>query len=92
MRLSGGGPIGLPWRRWRMATTASPSWARLLQRVFALALAPCPVCQQGTRRLLTALTHEQVVRKRLRPLQRRADLRPIAPARTCQATYAWALR
>src|SRR4029453_19206666 len=29
IRLSGGGPIGLPWRRWCMATTASPSCSRL---------------------------------------------------------------
>jgi hypothetical protein len=32
-------------------------WARLRQRVCVLALTPWPVCQQGTLRLLAAITH-----------------------------------
>src|SRR5215470_18996470 len=38
--------------------TGSPrwSWARLLKRVFALAMARCPLCQQGTLRIIAAIT------------------------------------
>jgi hypothetical protein len=59
--------------------TGSPrwSWGRLLQRGFALALARCPWCQRGALRLLAALTHGEVIRKRLQPLQRSADS-PVA--------------
>src|SRR5205823_14193413 len=38
--------------------TGSPcwSWARRLQRVFALEMAHCPVCQRGTLRLIAVIT------------------------------------
>jgi len=54
-------------------------WARLRKRVCALALAPWPVCQQGTRRLLAAIPHGQGSQKLLRPQQRCAD--PLPPHR-----------
>jgi hypothetical protein len=65
-------------------------WARLRKRVFALDLATWPVCQQGTLRLIAAITHGQVIQKILRHLQRCAAPPPITPARACQATVAGA--
>jgi hypothetical protein len=47
--------------RWR--------WARLLKRVFALALAHCPCCQRGARRVIAAITQEEVITRMLRHLQ-----------------------
>jgi hypothetical protein len=71
--------------------TRSPcwSWARLLHRVFALDLAHCPFCQQGTLRLIAVITQGEVIRKILRHLKLSADPPPIAPARSCQATFDW---
>ena len=45
--------------------TGSPhwSWARLLKRVFAVDMARCPFCQQGALRIITAITHGEVIRK-----------------------------
>jgi Putative transposase len=73
------------------ASTASPcwSWARLLKRVFALDMARCPFCQQGSLRILAALTHGEVIRKILRHLKLAADPPPIAPARVRQEAFAW---
>ena len=73
------------------ASTASPrwSWARLLKRVFALDMARCPFCQQGSLRILAALTHGEVIRTMLRHLKRAADPLPIAPARVRQEAFAW---
>jgi hypothetical protein len=73
------------------ASTASPrwSWARLLKRVFALAMAGCPFCQQGSLRILAALTHGEVIRQILRHLKLAADPPPIAPARVRQEAFAW---
>ena len=53
------------------ASTASPrwSWARRLKGVFALAMARCPCCQQGSLRILAALTHGEVIRQILRHLK-----------------------
>jgi Putative transposase len=71
------------------AGTPSPpwSWARLLTRVFGIARARCPVCQQGTLRLIAAMTEGSVIRKILRHLQRAVAPPPMAPAR--QAAFAW---
>ena len=71
------------------AGTPSPpwSWARLLKRVFGIAMARCPVCQQGTLRLIAAMTEVSVIRKILRHLKRAVDPPPMAPAR--QAAFAW---
>ena len=47
------------------ASSAAPhwSWARLLKRVFALDLATCPFCHQGTLRIIAAMTQGEVIRK-----------------------------
>jgi hypothetical protein len=74
------------------ACSASPSWswARLLKRVFAFAMARCPACGRGTLRLMAAITHAAVIRTMLRHLKRATDPPPIAPARACHAPFAWA--
>jgi hypothetical protein len=71
--------------------TASPrwSWARLLKRVFALDMARCPWCQRGSLRIITAITHDEVIRKILRHLKLAVDPPPIAPARIRQEAFAW---
>jgi len=71
--------------------TASPrwSWARLLKRVFALDMARCPCCQQGTLRIIAAITHGKVIRKILQHLKLAVDPPPIAPARVRQEAFAW---
>ena len=75
------------------AATASASsrwsWARLLQRVLALGMARCPFCQQGTRRIIAAITQDEVIRKILRHLKLAADPPPLAPARLRQEAFAW---
>src|SRR5262245_2725212 len=65
------------------------SWARLLQRVFALDMAHCPFCQQGTLRMIAAITQGAVIRKILRHLKLAVDPPPIAPARLRQEAFAW---
>ena len=62
------------------ASPPSPywGWARLLKRVFAIDMARCPVCQQGTLRIIAATTEGSVIRKILpakppRPRVSRAD-------------------
>src|SRR5262245_55929439 len=62
--------------------TGSPhwSWARLLKRVLALDMARCPCCQQGTLRIIVAITHGEVIRTILQNLQLAVDSPPIAPA------------
>src|SRR5438132_7863542 len=71
--------------------TGSPywSWARLLHRVFALDMVPCPFCQRGTLRLIAVITQGAVIRKILRHLKLAADPPPIAPARARQPPYDW---
>jgi hypothetical protein len=71
--------------------TGSPrwSWARLLKRVFAVDMARCPWCQQGSLRIIAALTHGEVIRKILQHLKLAADPPPIAPARARQEAFAW---
>ena len=73
------------------ATTESPrwSWARLLKRVFALDMATCPLCRQGSLRIIAAITQAEASRKILRHLKLAADPPPIAPARAHQETFDW---
>ena len=65
------------------------SWARLLKRVFALDMARCPWCHQGSLRIIAAITHSEVIRKILQHLKLAADPPPIAPARVRQTACAW---
>jgi Putative transposase len=71
--------------------TGSPrwSWAQLLQRVFALAMARCPFCQQGSLRIMAAITQGEVIRTILRHLKLAADPPLMAPARLRQEAFAW---
>jgi transposase-like zinc-binding protein/putative transposase len=66
------------------------SWARLLQRVFALEMARCPWCQQGMLRIIAVITQGEVIGKILRHLKLAADPPPIAPARARPEMYAFA--
>ena len=50
----------------------------------------CPACGRGTLRIIAAITQGDVIRKILRHLKLATDPPPIAPARACQATFAWA--
>ena len=60
------------------ASSAAPhwSWTWLLKRVFALDLAICPFCHQGTLRIITAITQGEVIRKILRHVQLAPDPPP----------------
>jgi Putative transposase/Transposase zinc-binding domain len=73
------------------ACPASPrwSWARLLQRVFALEMVHCPWCQRGTLRLIAVITQSEVIRKIFRHLKCAVDPPPIAPARARQVPCNW---
>ena len=73
------------------ATPGAPrwSWARFLKRVFALELATCPFCRQGSLRMIAAITQGEVITKILRHLKLAADPPPIAPARSRQAMFDW---
>lgn len=65
------------------------SWARLLERVFDLAMDPCLLCRRGSRRITAAMTQEAVITRRLRHLQLASIPPPNAPARARQATCDW---
>src|SRR5207245_7304738 len=54
-------------------TSSRWSWARLLQRVFALEMATCPFCQRGVLRLIAVITQGEVSRKILRHLKLAVD-------------------
>jgi len=58
-----------------VACPTSPrwSWARLLQRVFALDMARCPWCQQGMLRIIAVITQGEVISKILHHLKLSAD-------------------
>ena len=73
------------------ACPASPrwSWACLLQRVFGVEMATCPLCQRGVLRLIAVITQGEVIRKILRHLKLSADPPPIAPARSRQESFDW---
>ena len=64
-------------------------WARLLKRVFAIDMARCPRCQQGTMRLIAAITYRPVIRRILHHLKLAADPPLLASARLCQEQFAW---
>jgi hypothetical protein len=55
--------------------------------VFAIDMERCPVCQQGTLRIIAAIMERRVIEKILRHLKLAAEPPPIAPAR--QAAFAW---
>ncbi len=52
-------------------------------------MARCPVCQQGTLRIIAAMTQGSVIRKILWHLKLAVDPPPIAPAR--HTAFAWAV-
>ncbi len=51
-------------------------------------MARCPVCQQGTLRIIAAMTEGSVIRKILRHVKLAVDPPGIAPAR--HTAFAWA--
>jgi hypothetical protein len=57
--------------------------------VFALDMATCPFCGQGSLRIIAAITQAEVIRKILRHLKLAVDPPPLAPARARQATFDW---
>ena len=65
-------------------------WARLLKRVFAIDMARCPRCHQGTLRIIAAITNRLLIRRILGHLKLSADPPPLAPARLEQGRFAWA--
>ena len=65
------------------------SWARLLTRVFARAMARGPWGPQGPLRIIAALTPGAGGWTLLRPLKRAAAPPPLAPARVHPAACAW---
>ena len=65
------------------------SWAWLLKRVFALDIAICSFCHQGTLRIIAAMTQGEVIRKVLRHVKLAPDPPPIAPARSRQEAFDW---
>jgi hypothetical protein len=73
------------------AKTKAPywSWARLLGRVFDLDMASCPFCHRGALHIISALTQEEVTTRILRHLKLASVPPPIAPARLCQAIFAF---
>ena len=69
--------------------TPSWSWARLLKRVFDLAMATCPFCRRGSLQVIAAVTQESLITRILRHLKLASVPPPIAPARVRQATFDW---
>src|SRR6266487_5049787 len=65
------------------------SWARLLQRVFDVEMATCPLCRRGSLRIIAAMTQESMITRILRHLQLASVPPPIAPARGRQALFAF---
>jgi hypothetical protein len=65
------------------------TWASLLGRVFALEIARCPWCHQGTLWLIAVITQGEVIRKILCHLKLAADPPPLAPARSRQVPIDW---
>jgi hypothetical protein len=57
--------------------------------VFALDMARCPWCHEGTLRIIAAIMQGEVIRKILQHLKLSADPPPIAPARVRQEAFAW---
>ena len=73
------------------ANTGTPrwNWARLLRRGFDLAMATCPLCRRGARRIIAALTQASVLTRLLRHRTLASVPPPIAPARSRHATCDW---
>src|SRR5712691_12903626 len=73
------------------ANTGTPrwSWARLPGHVFNLAMASCPLCRQGSLRIIAAITQEAVITCILWHLKRASVPPPIALAYVRQETFAW---
>jgi Putative transposase len=69
--------------------TPSWNWARLLGRVFDLAMATCPLCRRGSLRNIAAITQESVITRILRHLKLASVSPPIAPARCRQELFAF---
>jgi hypothetical protein len=55
----------------------------------AIVAATCPLCRQGSLRMITTITQVEVLCKILHHLKLAADLPPMAPARARQATFDW---
>ena len=64
-------------------------WARLLGRVFDLAMATCPLCRRGSLRSNAAITQESVITRILHHLKLASVPPPIAPARWRQERFAF---
>ncbi len=62
------------------ARSDSPGWhwAQLLKSVFSLDMERCPVCQQGSLRIIAAITQAQVIGKILPRLKLSAAPPPMA--------------
>jgi hypothetical protein len=73
------------------AKTGTPywHWARLLGRVFNLAMATCPFCRRGSLRIIAAITQESVITRILRHCKLASVPPPIAPARCRQELFAF---
>jgi len=56
--------------------------------VFALDMARCPFCQQGTLRIIAAITQGEAIRTILQHLKLAVAPPPIAPARVRQDAFA----
>ena len=54
---------------------------------FHLDMTTCPFCQQGSLRLMAAITHESVMTRNLRHLKLASVPPPIAPARYRQEIF-----
>ena len=83
-----------PRQQGKEADEATPDtpywhWARLLKRVFNLEMTTCPVCRQGTLRLISVITQESVMTRILRHLQLASVPPPIAPSRVRQEIWAF---
>jgi hypothetical protein len=79
------------------------NWARLLGRVFDLAMATCPFCRRDflrdcvgagplccpSLRIIAAITHASVITRILRHLKLASIPPPIAPARCRQEIFAF---
>jgi hypothetical protein len=69
--------------------TPSWNWARLLGRVFDVAMTTCPLCHRGSLRIIAAITQESVMTRILCHLTLAPVPPPIAPARLRQEIFAF---
>ena len=61
----------------------------MLKRIFTVDMARCLFCQQGSLRMIAAITQGEVMRQMLWYLKRAADPPPMAPARVRQEAFVW---